>query len=150
MTGSRSVSVPMRQDLKGLDILIVAGGQLSTIDLADSLEKRGAHAIIAPNCPAAFEALRRGRPDAAVLDFGLGEACTNLCIELNVLDVPRLYVGAPQKGTHHSVRTLTASSVADAILMLVQEFDEPIATISPDVLVANEKAPTAVRPRGTL
>jgi DNA-binding response OmpR family regulator len=79
----------MRIDLSGLKFIIVAGAELAAEDLSDSLERRGATVVVAPDCGAAFAAIAQQRPDFAVLDWGMSD-CEAVARHLNGLDIPHI------------------------------------------------------------
>ncbi|MDO9384511.1 MAG: hypothetical protein Q7T86_16800 [Hyphomicrobiaceae bacterium] len=120
----------MRTDLSGLKFIIVAGTDLASNDLSESLARRGAQVVIAPDCAAAFEAMEQTRPDFAVLDWSLD--CDAVAAELNSLDIPHLYVGTPAKRDRDTVRNHFSAAFADAMLTMVNNDESSVFPTSPD------------------
>ena len=63
----------MRIDLSGLKFIIVVGAELAAEDLSDSLERRGAKVVIAPDCAAAIRSDQAATTRLAVLDWGMSD-----------------------------------------------------------------------------
>lgn len=120
----------MRTDLSGLTFIIVAGEELASGDLADSLIRRGARAVIAQDCAGAFEAIEHGKPDFAILDWAMDD-CDAVAAELNALDVPHLYIGSPQKREREPVRSHVSSAFADAMLTILNDDEAAIVPTEP-------------------
>ena len=119
----------MRTDLSGLKFIIVAGAELAADDLSESLERRGANVIIAPDCAAAFEAIEQQRPDFAVLDWGMSD-CDAVAGELNGLDIPHIYLGTPIKRERDTVRHHFSAAFADTMLTLVNDDESSVLPTS--------------------
>ena len=113
----------MRTDLSGLKFIIVAGANLAAEDLSQSLQRRGASVVTAPDCSAAFEAIEQSRPDFAVLDWGMD--CDVVAAELNAMDIAHLYLGTPVKRDREAVRNHFSAAFAEAMLCMVND-DESV------------------------
>ena len=116
----------MRTDLSGLKFIIVAGAEFAANDLLESLERRGAKVVIAPDCAAAFEAIEKDRPHFAVIDWGMKE-CDAVAAELNALDIPHIYLGTPIKRSRQTVRSHFSAAFAEMMLTMVNN-DESSST----------------------
>ena len=120
----------MRTDLSGLKFIVVAGADLAANDLAESLQRRGANVVIAPDCPAAFEAIEQNRPDFAVLDWGID--CDAVATELNAADIPHIYVGTPVRRDRETVRNHFSSAFAEAMLSMVNNDESSVVSTYPE------------------
>ena len=119
----------MRTDLSGLKFIIVAGSELAANDLSESLERRGAKVVIAPNCAGAFEAIAQDRPDFAVLDWCMSD-CEAVAGELNAQDIPHIYLGTPIKRERDTVRRHFSAAFADTMLTLVNDDESSVLATS--------------------
>ena len=120
----------MRTDLSGLKLIIVAGANLAAEDLSQSLQRRGASVVTAPDCSAAFEAIEQSRPDFAVLDWGM--ECDVVAAELNAMDIPHLYLGTPVKRDRETVRNHFSAAFADAMLSMVNDEEFAVLPTAPE------------------
>ena len=107
----------MGNQFSGLKIIIVAGNDLATKELSESLSGRGARVVIAPDGAAAFEVIEHHPPDFAILDWR--SDCDAVTSVLNTLGIPYLYLGTPMKRDRDIVRRHLSAAFADALLTMV-------------------------------
>ena len=107
----------MGNHFSGLKIIIVAGSELATKELSESLSGRGARVLIAPDGSAAFDVIEHHPPDFAILDWR--SDCDAVTSVLDSLGIPYLYLGTPMKRDRDIVRRHLSAAFADALLTMV-------------------------------
>ena len=124
----------MSTDLTGKKILIVEGSLLSGTELRSALMQAGAQVNVARSVSDAFNRLKPGLPDAAIVDYALHNEAFDLCTEFQAYEVPYIHCRNPNRLQGLEARDREAEHVVWKLAHILSRAEEDAETVPLEVL----------------